>query len=81
MESTIRLRIKKELSSTQQKSILKLKGAIISQGFTDIIHIRDEGEEFHINYFSVLPGKKAALHDYLETCLSDKDLGEAVSLL
>ena len=81
METTIRLRVKKELSSAEQKGILQLKGAIISRGFTDIIHISDEGEEFHINSFSVHHEQKTALHEYLETWLSDKSLGQAVVLL
>lgn len=51
MEKTIRLKVKKELTREQEKQVIKLKGALISQGFTDIIHISDEGEEHYINSF------------------------------
>jgi hypothetical protein len=51
MEKTIRLKVKKELTGEQEKQVIKLKGALISQGFTDIIHISDEGEEHYINSF------------------------------
>ncbi|MCR5862554.1 hypothetical protein LRS05_10520 [Flavobacterium sp. J372] len=51
MEKTIRLKIKKELTREQEKQVIRLKGALIGQGFTDIIHISDEGEEHYINTF------------------------------
>lgn len=51
MEKTIRLKIFKELTSEQEKQVLRLKGALVAQGFTDIIHISDEGEGHYINSF------------------------------
>jgi len=81
MESLIRFRTKKDLDNTQHKSILALKGSIISKGYTDIIHISDDGEEFHINSFSALPEQKAALLDYMIGYLNEEKLGQVVQML
>ena len=74
MDTIVRLRVKKELDNRQHKSILDLKGSIISKGYTDIIHISDEGEEFHINSFSVLPEQKVAVLDYIVLNLKENNL-------
>lgn len=51
MEKTIRLKIKKELTKEQEKQVIRFKGALIAKGYTEIIHISDEGEEHYINSF------------------------------
>lgn len=51
MEKAIKLKIRKELNSKQQLSIIKLKGSLISNGYTQIIHIDDYDDDFHINSF------------------------------
>jgi hypothetical protein len=52
MEKTIRLRINKELKKEYERKIMNLKGSLISGGYTDIIHIDDEDELHHINFFT-----------------------------
>lgn len=52
MDKTIRLRINKELKKEQERKIMNLKGSLISGGYTDIIHIDDEDELHHINFFT-----------------------------
>jgi len=51
MDTVIRFKVKKDLDNKQHKRLLELKGALIRDGYTDIIHIHDDGEEFHINSF------------------------------
>jgi hypothetical protein len=80
MESLIRFRIKKDLDNSQHKSILALKGSIISKGYTDIIHISDDGEEFHINSFSLLTSKKAAVTGYIMAYIEAKKLEQVVTI-
>jgi len=81
MEKLIRFRVPKELANTQHKNILELKGSLIAQGYTDIIHISDEGEDFHINSFSVLPQQKNMALEYITRYLNEKSLNHTVTLI
>ena len=49
MNKTINLRVKKEIDRTSEAKVLKLKGALITKGYTEIIHIKDENEDFYLN--------------------------------
>lgn len=60
MTTTIRLRIKKDIDSATEKKVLKLKGSLIAQSYTDLVHFDDDGEEYYINHFSVDAAKKEA---------------------
>lgn len=51
MEKTIKLRVRKEKDSSRELKVLKLKGALITKGYIEIIHIADESEEFYLNSF------------------------------
>jgi len=51
MDKAIKLKVRKELDAQQQLNIIKLKGTLISKGYTEIIHILDQDDEFHINSF------------------------------
>lgn len=59
MTNPIRLRIKKDIDAATEKKILKLKGNLITEGFSEIIHISDEGEEHYINSFVADPRPEA----------------------
>lgn len=43
--------MKKDLDPCEQLNIIKLKGSLISRDYTEIIHISDQDNEFHINAF------------------------------
>lgn len=81
MDKVIRLRLRKDLDNKQYKSVLGLKGSLIAQGYTDIIHISDEGEEFHINSFIALPEDREAILGYIALYLKDKNFKGAVALI
>ncbi|MXN91726.1 hypothetical protein GR160_10855 [Flavobacterium sp. Sd200] len=81
MDTIVRLKVKKDIDNKQHKALLELKGNIIAKGFTDIIHISDEGEEFHINSFTTLSGQSAALYEYMAAFLEEKALRDLVTLL
>jgi len=81
MDTVIRFKVKKDLDNKQYQSLLRLKGSIIAKGFTDIIHISDEGEEFHINSFSVVPDQKAAVLEHVKAYLMKEKLDQAVTML
>ncbi len=61
MNKIIKLRVKKEVDRANELKVLKLKGTLISKGFTEIIHIEDENEDFHLNTFSTDPEQKKKL--------------------
>lgn len=80
MTTTIRLRIKKEMDATTEKKVLKLKGNLIAQSFTDIIHYDDDGEDYYINYFIVVASRKDEAMAYLGQNIKETDLEEIISL-
>ncbi|MDW8850125.1 hypothetical protein SD960_08490 [Flavobacterium sp. MMLR14_040] len=53
MNKTIKLRVKKEIDRKSELEVLKLKGTLITKGYTEIIHIEDENEDFELHYISV----------------------------
>ena len=81
MEKAIQLQVRKELDGHQQLNIIKLKGSLISKGYTDIIHIRDKDENFHINFFATSSDKSAEVHNYINEFLNREDLKDAAQVL
>ncbi|MDR7369992.1 hypothetical protein [Flavobacterium aquidurense] len=81
MEKVIRLRVFKDLSSQQQIDIIKLKGSLISKGYTAIIHINDQDEEYHINSFAVIEESRSAVQDFIEDFINKAELTNMVSIL
>lgn len=65
MNKIIKLRVKKEVDRANELKVLKLKGTLISKGFTEIIHIEDENEDFHLNTFSTDPEQKKEAENYV----------------
>ncbi|PRZ28258.1 hypothetical protein [Flavobacterium granuli] len=58
MDKTIKLRVKKEIDNSSVLKVLKLKGTLISKGYTEIIYIADENTEYYLNSFSTSPENK-----------------------
>nr|WP_315167549.1 hypothetical protein [uncultured Flavobacterium sp.] len=81
MDKTIKLRVKKEIDNSSELTVLKLKGTLISKGYTEIIHIADENEDFYLNSFSTSPeNKKEAEHFVLDYIL-DNNLMDTITLV
>lgn len=81
MDKTIKLRIKKEIDNSNELKVLKLKGSLISKGFTEIIHIADENEDFYLNSFSTSPDRKKEAEDFVQDYISSKDLADTITLM
>lgn len=81
MNKTIKLRVKKEIDRSSEFKVLKLKGSLITRGFTEIIHIEDENEHFYINSFSTSPKQKKEADDFILDFISLNNLSETVSLI
>lgn len=81
MTTTIRLRIKKDIDAATEKKILKLKGNLIAQSFTDIIHFDDEGEDYYINYFTVAPAIKDEVMEHIHQNIEKAGLMTIMELL
>lgn len=80
MEKTIRLRVIKDLAPKQQTSILKLKGRLISKGYTQIIHIEDHGEGFHLNTFEIPDAKFDEVRQYIAAFITAEQLSESITI-
>lgn len=81
MEKAIQLKVRKDLDARQQHTILKLKGSLISKGYTEIIHILDKDEQYHINYFETEADRGSEVRDYIRSFISDENLIDAAEML
>jgi len=80
MEKGMKLKVRKELDGRQQSDIIKLKGSLISRGYTEIIHISDHDDEFHINSFDVEPGTAQEVKEFITSFIARENLGESISI-
>ncbi|MBZ4034243.1 hypothetical protein K6T82_05660 [Flavobacterium sp. 17A] len=80
MEKTIQLKVRKDLDAREQHTILKLKGSLISKGYTEIIHILDQDEDYHINTFETATEKKNEVQQYIAVFIDKESLQRAVSI-
>ncbi|KIQ22772.1 MULTISPECIES: hypothetical protein [Flavobacterium] len=81
MNKTIKLRIKKEISRESELKVLKLKGTLISKGYTEIIHIEDENEDFYMNTFSTSTELKKEAENYILDYISSHNVNDIITLL
>lgn len=81
MDKTIKLRVKKEIDNSSELKVLKLKGSLISKGYTEIIHIADENTEYYLNSFSTSPENKKEVEDFVLDYITNHDLADTILLL
>lgn len=81
MDKIIKLRVKKEIDRANELKVLKLKGTLITKGFTEIIHIEDENEDFYLNTFSTTPEQKKDAENYVLEYISTNNLNDTISLI
>jgi hypothetical protein len=79
MEKSIQLKVRKDLDAKMQHNILKLKGSLIAKGYTEIIHILDQDEDFHINTFEAELEKHNEVRQYISTFIEQENLAETIS--
>lgn len=80
MEKAIQLQVRKDLDAREQHTILRLKGSLISKGYTEIIHILDQDEQFHINTFETAAEKRNEARQYIADFIDQENLKETISL-
>lgn len=81
MEKGMKLKVRKELDGKQQSNIIKLKGSLIAKGYTEIIHILDQDEEFHINTFDIETGTDSEVREFITAFIAREQLEDSVSIL
>lgn len=81
MNTTIKLRVKKEIGNSDELKVLKLKGNLITNGYTEIIHIDDENEDFYLNTFSTSSESQKQVENFVLGYISEHNLGGMISLL
>jgi hypothetical protein len=80
MEKGMKLKVRKQLDGKQQSNIIKLKGSLISRGYTEIIHILDQDEEFHINSFDIESAVALEVQEFITAFIAREQLEESVSI-
>ncbi|PIF34470.1 hypothetical protein CLU81_5115 [Flavobacterium sp. 9] len=81
MEKGMKLKVRKELDSKQQSNIIKLKGSLVAKGYTEIIHILDQDEEFHINSFDIENGTGIEVREFITAFIAREQLQDSISIL
>jgi len=80
MNTIIRLKIKKDIDTATEKKILKLKGYLIAQSFTDLIHYDDEDEDNYTHYFTAEASKRKEIVAYIVSYIHEMDIAEVVTI-
>ncbi|SHH66176.1 hypothetical protein [Flavobacterium defluvii] len=80
MERAIKLKVRKELDGRQQFNVIKLKGSLISKGYTEIIHILDQDDEYHINSFETAVESRNEVKDFIVDFILNQNLTDAVTV-
>lgn len=80
MEKAIKLKVRKELDGQQQLNIIKLKGSLISKGYTEIIHILDQDDEFHINSFEIPSESTNEVQEFITAFINKENLTDTITL-
>ena len=78
MEKTIQLKVRKDLDPQRQHTIIKLKGSLISRGYTQIIHILDQDDQFHINTFETPAEHRDEVQQYIAAFISEQNLADTI---
>lgn len=81
MDKIIKLRVKRDVDTHKELKILKLKGNLITKGFTEIIHIADENEDFYLNSFSIALDNKKKAEDFVADFIFSNNLSDTVTLI
>jgi hypothetical protein len=81
MDKIIKLRVKKEIGNSNELKVLKLKGALITKGYTEIIHIADENDDFYLNSFSSSPVHKKEAEDFVLDYINTNNLDNIIILM
>ncbi|SHH71797.1 hypothetical protein [Flavobacterium johnsoniae] len=80
MEKAIQLKVRKDLDARQQLTVIKLKGNLISKGYTEIIHILDQDYEYHINTFETDSDKRNEVQQYIAAFIDQENLVDTITL-
>ncbi|MFH7017286.1 hypothetical protein [Flavobacterium sp. FlaQc-47] len=78
MEKIIQLKVRKDLDPRRQLTVIKLKGSLISKGYTEIIHILDQDDEFHINTFETPAEQRNEVQRYIAAFISEENLSDTI---
>lgn len=78
MEKIIQLKVRRDLDPRRQLTVIKLKGSLISKGYTEIIHILDQDDEFHINTFETAAEHKNEVQQYIAAFINEENLSDTV---
>ena len=78
MEKGMKLKVRKELNGRQQSNIIKLKGSLISKGYTEIIHILDQDDEYHINSFDIESGTDSEVREFITAFIARAATGQYI---
>lgn len=80
MQKEIRIQVKKDLDPCRQLTVIRLKDSVLSKGYTEIIYILDQDEDFHVNTFEISPELRNEVEQFIGTFINSENLLETVIL-
>lgn len=81
MQVALKLKVRKELDGRLQHSVIKLKGSLVSLGYTEIIHIYDQDDQFHMHSFEIPDGRSQEVREFITAFINEADLGDTAVLI
>lgn len=81
MNKIIKFRVKKEIDRNSELKILKLKGNLITKGFTEIIHIADIDADYYLNFFTISSNNKKVAENFVLDYIEFNDLDNIIVLI
>lgn len=81
MTTTIRFRVKKEVDTPTARKILSLKGSLIAQSYTHLIHYDDADEHTYIHYFTTEAVRGREATDYILAYIEKEGLHDLVHMV
>jgi hypothetical protein len=81
MNKTIKLRLRKEIDSESELKVLKLKGTLITKGYTEIIYIEDENADFYVNTFTTSKHQKKEAENFVLDFILANNVTDIITLL
>lgn len=74
MYTRISFETKKDLNPMQQQALLRFRGTLIQNGYTDIIHLSDKEPDTHLHFFDLPKENAASVTTFIHAYLSEHHL-------
>lgn len=80
MDKILKLKIKKEIGNQKELTVIRLKGLLVSRGYTEIIHFIEEDDVFYINSFTIASVTNELVLNFILDFIAKENLSDIILL-